>query len=277
MKQAITTAKSAFNSVYASYSQQPNGPNAPAQLNTMAALQTTMHDNTFEVLRHIVATEGSLSDYRYWLGNLDAYETDLELAKSYIGTGEYAQAYTLLNFLPTKHSLSGNKLNAFNDSRAVLNILQLHLQNGGDKYGLPNTEINTLKYYAENNASATVRGQAKAILALYGVFYPPEAALETGNRNGDLANNSASETFILLPNPADESVRVSLSAKFAKTGLVGNVSLYNLQGKLILQQAIFTGENGTTLQLFDHPNGFYFVKVQFSNGEYSTLPLIIAH
>jgi hypothetical protein len=276
-KQAIIAAKSEYNTVYASYTQQPNGPNAAAQRNTMTGLQAVMQDNTFAVLQHIEATEGSLSDYRYWLGYLDAYETDLALAKNYIGAGEYAQASTLLNAMPSKHGLSGDNLSAFNDYRAVLNILQAHLQSGGDKYSLPSAGINAIKWYAENNSFAQVRGQAKAMLAMYGILYPPESVPETGNRSAVPQASAVVNIFTLSPNPANESVWLGIGADVSKKHLTGQASLFSVHGQLLFQQNIVGGETGIDIPLAQQPNGYYFVKVRLSNGEFATLPLVIAH
>ncbi len=276
-KQAIITAKTDYNAVYASYLQQPNGTNAAAQKSSMSGQQAIMQDNAFDVLQHIVATEGSLTDYRYWLGYLDAYETDLALAKSYIGTGEYAQASTLLNAMPTKHTLSGSKLDEFNAYRSVLNILQAHLQVGGNKFDLPSAGIDALKNYAENSGFARVRGQAKAMLAMYGILYPPEAATETALRNAEMQSSASAQTYTLMPNPANESVWLGLKADVVKMELTGQVSLYNLQGRLLLQQTISAGDVRVNIPLAGQPNGYYFVKVRLSNGDFSTLPLVITH
>ncbi|MFN0034215.1 MAG: T9SS type A sorting domain-containing protein [Saprospiraceae bacterium] len=276
-KQAISTAKAEFNTVYASYAQQPNGPNAASQKNSMTALQATMQGNTFDVLLHIIANEGSLADYRYWLGNLDAYETDLELAKSYLGAGEFSQSSSLLNAMPTKHALSGEKLTVFNDYRAVLDVMQVHLQNGGDKYNLPAASINTLKSYAENNGSARVRGQAKAMLVMYGIFYPPEEATEAGGRDAQGKSVPAADVFTLSPNPADQSVWVKFPNAANKYDLTAQVNLYSVHGRLLLQQKVRASEEGLNVPLTAQPEGCYFLQIRLSDGAFATLPLIIAH
>ena len=275
-KQAVLNAKSQYNTVYADYIQQPNGPNAASQKNSMTALQATMQENTFDVLLHIIANEGSLADYRFWLGNLDAYETDLELAKGYLGAGEFAQSSSLLNGMVAKHGLIGEKLTTFNDYRAVLNVMQAHLQNGGDKYNLSTVDINTLKGYAENNSSARVRGQAKAMLLMYGILYPPEEAIETGGRDDTQAQSTA-DAFSLSPNPADQSVWVQFPNASNKSDLTGQVNLYSVHGRLLFQREVQPYEGGLNIPLIGQPEGCYFLQVRLSNGMFTTLPLIIAH
>ncbi len=275
-KQSIVTAKTEFNNVYSSFLQHPNGPNAGAQKISMAALQEIIQTNTFDVLLHIIANEGSLSDYRYWLGYMDAYETDLELANSYIGTGEFAQANAFLSSLPTKHNLSGEMLTEFSDYRAVLNVMQTHLQSGGSKFNLPTTDINSLKNYAENNVHVSVRGQAKAMLAMYGILYPPEQVNESGNRAGQ-RTQSRTDGFRLAPNPADQTVWVIFPHIDSLSDHIGQLSIYSIHGRLLHQQETLVAEGGVQLSLAGQPEGCYFIQVRLSNGEFATLPLVIAH
>ncbi len=276
-KQAILAAKVELNIVFNSYQQQPNGPNAAMQKLYMTALKSTIQANTFDVLLHIIANEGSLADYRYWLGNMDAYETDLELAKSYLGTGEYAQTINLLNTLPSKYGLNGAKLAEFNDYRYVLNIMQIHLESGGNKLNLPTSSINTLKNFAETNDYAQVRGFAKAMLLMYGIHYPPEEVVETSNRDAGSDAKLDSKGFNLAPNPADQSVRVICPSKVKQFDLIGQVSLYSIHGRLLSRQEMPVSENGLLVSLAGQPDGCYFIQVQLNNGESAMLPLLIAH
>lgn len=274
--QAITEAKSELEALHTSFLQESDSLEIEAKKNTMSALQAVMQENTFEVLGYIVANEGSLEDYRYWLGYLDAYETDLALAKSYIGTGEYDQANALLSTLPTKHGLEGKKLEEFNGYLAVLNILQAHLEGGGNKFNLPTEGIGALRGYAEHSTFERVRGQAKAMLAMYGILYPPEDALEVEERAGLVQSDATATFFQLMPNPARQSVWLNLKTDGHTASLTGVAKLYNPQGNMVLQQQIPAGTSGLFIPLAEQPDGFYWVQVRLSNGNIATLPLVIS-
>ena len=173
-KQAIGPAKTQYNDLRSLYLSNPTGPDAQTQMASMTALQEIIQGNTFDILTDILANEtGTLSDYRYWLGNMDAYETDLELVRSYTGTAESTAAVSKLNAIPSKYQLSGDLLAEFNQYQVLLGIVRQHYQAGGDKYSFSTATLSTFQGYAENSPHACVRGLAKQILAIYGITYPP--------------------------------------------------------------------------------------------------------
>lgn len=275
-KQDINTAKTQYTSTRASYLQQPNGPNAPMQKDAMSALQYSIQTKTFDVLNQLVAEAGDRTEYRYWLGNLDLYEADLALACDYLGAGDLTAATTKLNGISGKYGLTGQSLSAFNDYRAILDMVSNHYQAGGNKYNFSKTLLNSLQAYAEQNAYAQVRGLAKSLLAIYGILYPLEE--ENASERFALPTSTTQvEKITIKPNPADQSVTVTLPDTYARVAMEGRVALYNVYGSILFVQTVPAFETSVTLRLAEVPKGYYFVQIRLNNGKSVSLPLVISH
>ena len=275
-KQDINTAKVQYTSVRNSYLQQPNGPNASTQKKAMSALQYDIQTKTFDVLNQLASEGGDRTEYRYWLGNLDLYTADLALARDYLGAGELTAATTKLNGIPGKYGLTGQALSAFNDYRAILDLVRNHYQAGGNKFNFSETLLGTLKNYAEQNPYVQVRGLAKRLLAVYGILYPLEEENVAGRFAWPTSANQL-ENIAIKPNPADQSVVIMLPEIYARIATEGRVALYNVYGKLHLLQTIPAFETTLTLRLTDVPEGYYFVQVRLNDGKSVSLPLVISH
>ncbi len=278
-KLAITPAKAQYNSLRTQYLANPNGPNAPTQMASMTALQEVIQGNTFDVLTDIVANEtGTLSDYRYWLGNMDAYETDLELVRSYTGTTESSAAVTKLNSIPSKYQLSGDLLAEFNQYNALLGTVWQHYQAGGDKYNFPTATLGTFQGFAENSPHARVRGLAKQILAIYGILYPSEPSEGFGGGGEERQSGQStqpSKGFQLVPNPAGQMVAIQVDKKLANADVDAQVKVVSTIGGTVIERNFNASSEYLVLDISGLRAGVYYVWVRLDSGESFVHPLSI--
>jgi len=278
-KQAITPAKTQYNNLRSLYLSDPTGPNAQAQMASMTALQEVIQGNTFDILTDILANEnGTLSDYRYWLGNMDAYETDLELVRSYTGTAESSAAVAKLNEIPSKYQLSGDLLVEFNQYQVLLSIVRQHYQTGGDKYNFPTATLGTFQWYAENSPHARVRGLAKQILVIYGITYPPEssAGFGGGGEERQAEQNPLSVKGIqLVPNPASQTVAIQVDKNLANASSDILVTVVSIIGATLIERNFNASSEYFNLDISGLRAGVYYVWVRLDSGESFARPLSV--
>ena len=271
-KSAIAPAKTQYNNLKSAYLLNPTGPSAPTQKASMTALQDIVQGNTFDIITDIVANEnGTLADYRYWLGNMDAYETDLELVRSYVGTGESSVAVSKLNELPSKYQLTGEGLAEFNEYKALLAIVRQHFLTGGNKYTFPLSSITTFQTYAKESLYVRVRGLAKQLLAIYGIFYAQEARIvgfapDVEDRQMDQGVVLA-KSIRLVPNPADQSFMLQFPEDLSQSRLDYRMSVYSIIGASLMEEKLNTLERATKLDISTLSSGTYFVLLRFSTGK----------
>lgn len=87
-------------------------------------------------------------------------------------------------------------------------------------------------------------------------------------------NAFSSESLAVYPNPANDKIQFEISDGF--DGQQANLSIVDLQGKVILSQNFEANENINTLDLTEVKNGVYMVKLTI--GEMQTMQrLIVAH
>jgi len=278
-KQAITPAKTQYNNLRSLYLSDPTGPNAQAQMASMTALQEVIQGNTFDILTDILANEnGTLSDYRYWLGNMDAYETDLELVRSYTGTAESSAAVAKLNEIPSKYQLSGDLLVEFNQYQVLLSIVRQHYQTGGDKYNFPTATLGTFQWYAENSPHARVRGLAKQILVIYGITYPPEssAGFGGGGEERQAEQNPLSVKGIqLVPNPASQTVAIQVDKNLANASSDILVTVVSIIGATLIERNFNASSEYFNLDISGLRAGVYYIWVRLDSGESFVRPLSV--
>jgi hypothetical protein len=276
-KQAIAPAKTAYNNLRSQYIANPTGASAQTQMASMTALQDVIQGNTFDILTDILANEnGTLSDYRYWLGNMDAYETDLELIRSYTGTAESSAAVTKLNTITTKYQLTGDLLAEFNQYQSLLSIVRQHYQTGGDKYSFPATTLITFQWYAENSSHARVRGLAKQILAIYGINYPPESSSGFGVEERLSEKSMLSVKGIqLVPNPANQIVTVKVDKNMENINVDAVVTVVSTMGVKVIEGRFNASSEYFDIDISGLKAGVYYVWIRLGSGESFVRPLSV--
>jgi hypothetical protein len=95
-------------------------------------------------------------------------------------------------------------------------------------------------------------------------------------RSAETASQMVAESkgTALYPNPANGQVTVSLDGAIMDGG---SISIYDLQGRVILTKTLVPGETLATLETSGLPNGFYTVKVSDRGRVLNALKLAVAH
>lgn len=95
-----------------------------------------------------------------------------------------------------------------------------------------------------------------------------------GNARGSFSSAAASaESFRIAPNPSQGMTTLFVSSTESANGVL---SVFNITGKLIVQQniSIAEGVNTFEIDLSEQPPGMYFMKGQWTNSEYQTKLII---
>ncbi len=85
------------------------------------------------------------------------------------------------------------------------------------------------------------------------------------------AFSSASEGISAYPNPANGNSVLTLNTNNTKGGLV---SIYNITGKMVMQQVVAAGSASTEIDIEDLNSGLYMLRFTASNGQISMLKLV---
>jgi subtilisin family serine protease len=123
----------------------------------MAGYHAGKTQAVFDIIRSILAdTITDMQQYRNWLDNLGGIEADKQIIASYLSEGNFADAQSLLNLLPSLYEFDEQALNDFNDYKSLVQLQMTLEQQGRNIFELDTAEVNLLKDYAENSA-----GEAK--------------------------------------------------------------------------------------------------------------------
>ncbi len=241
-------------------------------------LNHRIHTAAAEVAIHIAHTEGDNAVFRDVLNKARAYDADLELANDYIGSGETTNYHTLLNTVPSKYQLSGEALDEFISYRAVTDMLAQHYANGGSKYDLGQAQIEWLEGEADGSPHHRARSMARRILRIYGYLYPvdmPEEEEERSTATMRPTSHTPSSLFSVSPNPANQSVTVSLSGGAAQSESA-TINIWSPNGTLVDERQLATG-GSCTFDVKSLSPGIYLIQVIFESGKVQTQRVLIMH
>ena len=122
----------------------------------------------------------TVTDYnelRNWLDNLGGITSDRQIITSYISEGNFTDALTLANMLPSLYNLEGTELTEHNYYMDILSLHQTLYQQGRNTFQLNSNEKADILFIA-NNSNGVAGAQAKSIMeAVYNEYYVdcPEA------------------------------------------------------------------------------------------------------
>ena len=239
-------------------------------------LNHRIHTAAAEVAIHIAHTEGDNAVFRDVLSKARAYDADLELANDYLGSNETAHYYALMNTVPAKYQLTGEALDEFNAYRAVTDMLAQHYANGGSKYDLGHAQIEWLEGEADGSPYHRARSMARRILRIYGYLYPVDMPEEEEDRSTATTRPAPlTPLFRLFPNPANQSVTVSLSGGAAQ-GESATINIWSPSGILVAERLLATGSS-STFDVRSLSPGIYLVQVIFNTGKLQTQRVMITH
>ena len=141
--------------------QVANGATARTAMETrMASYRSAYSRAAGDIIRSLVNdTVLNLTELRGWLGNLDDIHADRDIIATYVDEGDFTNALTLANMLPSLYGLTGNDLTENDDYVELLELYRDLYVDGRNTMQLDSTE----------------RAQVERI-AHYGTGYPKSMA-----------------------------------------------------------------------------------------------------
>jgi len=214
----------------------------------------------------------SIMDYsslRNWLDNIGGINSDRRIITSYIEQGNFTDAFTLANMLPSLYKLQGNDSVEHTYYIDILNLYQILHQEGRTTYQLINNEKATIDNIAQSS-SGIAGSQAKSILqAVYNEYCDicPNVDNSASHKSDKFINNDDINKIYGLdisakPNPA--SYWVAFDYTLPKEQDEATISLRNISGNIIDVIKI-EGQQGQKLWNITHiPSGAYVYTIESS-------------
>lgn len=109
------------------------------------------------------------NDLVTWLGNLQNFEADRDIISIYMAEGNFNDAFTLANMLPTLYDLESDELEDYNDYMQLIAIYRALAQDNRSTMQLSEVEKDIVEDIAYNG-KGTSQAMAKSLLTLYGSF-----------------------------------------------------------------------------------------------------------
>jgi len=206
---------------------------------------------------------------RNWLDNIGGINSDRRIITSYIEQGNFTDAFTLANMLPSLYKLQGNDSVEHTYYIDILNLYQILHQEGRTTYQLINNEKATIDNIAQSS-SGIAGSQAKSILqAVYNEYCDicPNVDNSASHKSDKFINNDDINKIYGLdisakPNPA--SYWVAFDYTLPKEQDEATISLRNISGNIIDVIKI-EGQQGQKLWNITHiPSGAYVYTIESS-------------
>ncbi|MFQ5446391.1 MAG: zinc-dependent metalloprotease [Saprospiraceae bacterium] len=246
-----------------------------AKKDTIAFFRLEMNKDASRVLRHyeLDTTVIELDTILTWLILAENYPADLRLSRHYFFTGDFDRYDTLWNQIPSKYELPDWQLDEFTELGQVYSTVRPHLESGGVLQALPQAITDSLKHWADWCSESGFLTQS--LLWRNGIVAEPDCP---GDGIGARAAGQKEETqepvsrqLRIYPNPATDEVIIESIANFEP----GRVSLFDMQGKLILVQALPSYSTRLRFSTSNLTTGIYFVEVRFTSGLIERNKLVI--
>ena len=106
------------------------------------------------------------------------------------------------------------------------------------------------------------------------IFYTNESPfVESIVGINDKTTDKDNETFVILPNPANEAIRIIF--KQTDANRKGQFKIYNVTGQLVYNENITAGMSTLNIDIKDWAKGTYLLKLETENGNWVTDKLIV--
>jgi hypothetical protein len=226
-----------------------------------------------DIIRSVLAD--SIMDmqlYRNWLDNLGGIGADKQIIASYIEEGNYTDAQTLLNLIPSLYELTGNDSAQYNDYKSVTEFLIGIEQQNRSVLDLDTTEIEFLVNFAENS-EGTAKVAARGILEFgYGYHYCDCLQADSSAMKSSIINYETPEfdngLYIKAkPNPADTWVAFDYKIPL----YIGEAILIvtDINGRIIKRFTINSEVGQKVWDIRKIPTGVYFYSLEAGNNRKS--------
>ncbi len=249
-----------------------------AELDTIRFLRLEMNDLSSKLVQqYSLDTNGvEVDSIVAWLELAETYSTDMRLARHYFFTTDFTSFDALWAQIPIDYTLSDDRLNDYGELDSIYSLVRPHLDSGGSVFKMAQADLDSLSFWSEWCSQPGYL--ARSILRYNGTL------VEVDCLNGGVTNRSAPYGDIVVtnqlppleiyPNPADETITVSLKMESKSSG---TVEFYNLGGRLVLSKGYAKGAKEISIESYGIPAGFYFVKIVSSGMVLQTGKVIIHH
>lgn len=202
-----------------------------------------------------------------WLGNMDELESDREIVSLYMEEGNFENALSLANMLPTLYNLSGDDLAEHNDYMAMLTLYKKLFIDGRSITQLDSVERAMVEHTADYS-SGTPQAMAKVIMTeAYGyrypdcpsgvnLEYPVRGFGQTGAVFSDEDIDKAMGFSInMSPNPARTWVAIDYTLPIGSSKAL--IRIADIYGKSVATYCLQGTESQKVLDLRDFVPGVY--------------------
>jgi hypothetical protein len=259
--------------------QVANGTSAKTVLqNSLAAHRNTYNRAACDIVRSIINdTVLDKGELRVWLGNLESINADRDIIATYVDEGDFNNAFTLANMLPSLYRLTGENLVEHEDYLEFLELYEDLYNSGRNLMQLDSTEMAFVKHVAD-----------------YGLGYPriiAQNVLEDINGNDYFKNSlgcpmltlrgeetnkgkydipvedlkkAIGMSVVVKPNPA--STWVSIDYNLPANTTTATLSVANALGVTVFSEKLNGQQGQKILDLRSLANGIYVYSIRC--GEY---------
>lgn len=223
-----------------------------------------------DIIRSIL--NDTIMDYtelRNWLDNIGGITSDRQIISSYLSQGNFTDAFTIANMLPTLYELKGNDSIEHLYYMDMLNLYQTLNQQGRNTHQLDSTEKVDIVYIADNSTGLAGK-QAKSILeAVYNDYCHtcPNVDGTNGYKTTSLVNPNLLGTYLGLeinvkPNPAREwtSFEYSLTVDVN----TGEIEIRNVSGIVVDVLNLSANKGQILWDTRNFPAGVYVYTIKCS-------------
>lgn len=267
--------------------QVANGTTARTVMqNRMAAYRGEYTRAAGDIIRSLVNdTVLDITELRGWLANMKDFYADRDIIATYVDEGDFTNALTLANMLPSLYGLTGNDLVEHNDYVELLELYRDLYNDDRNIMQLDSTERAQVERIAVQSSGYP---QAMAQAILYGTnwesyaenpFDCPTLTLPQGGQRGGYAftqedlGRALGLNVSVKPNPATTwaAVDYSLPAKLSKA----TITVSNALGVTVMSTELNGNQGQKVLDLRGLADGVYLYTIR--SGEYvQTGKLVIA-
>ena len=206
-----------------------------------------------------------------WLGNMDELESDREIVSLYMEEGNFENALSLANMLPTLYNLTGDDLAEHNDYMAMLTLYKKLFIDGRSIMQLDMLERALVEHTADYS-SGTPQAMAKAIMMeAYGyrysdcpsgvnLEYPVKGLGQMGAVFSDEDMDKAMGFSVnVSPNPARTWVAIDYTLPIGASK--AQIRIADIYGKSVATYSLHGTESQKVLDLRDFVPGVYIYTV----------------
>jgi len=205
----------------------------------MAGYKHTYSRAAHDIIRGILNdTVTDNNELRNWLDNLGGITSDRQIISSYVSEGNFNDAFTLANMLPSLYDLKGNDSIEHLYYIDMLSMHQTLYQQGRNTFQLDSAEKADISYIA-NNSKGIAGAQAKSILeAVYNEYCAvcPDVEGSAGYKsattiNPDVLGKIYGLDVQVKPNPANQWAEFYYTLPDKVT--TGSITIRNTSGSII--------------------------------------------